>query len=108
MPSTRRRFSMRRDLGSVGASSVSLALYLDTVLQFGILTLLLASTSVYSLVKNVTDDAFTSMYEVPGMGGVAGADDDDDDGLRLYFARTARAAHESRVEVRDSAVAEFL
>ena len=73
VPSTRRRFSMLAGHRRVGASSVSLALYLDTVLQFGILTLLLASTSVYSLVKNVTDDAFTSMYEVRGWDASAGA-----------------------------------
>jgi len=73
VPSTRRRFSIFAAHRRIGASSVSLALYLDTVLQFGLLAFLLASTSVYSLVKNVTDESFTSTYKVRGWDQSVGA-----------------------------------
>ena len=57
----------------MGASSVSLALYLDTVLQFGLLALVLAGINAYSLTTNVTDKAFTASYTVTGWDATRGA-----------------------------------
>ena len=73
VPSSARRFSMLASHRRVGASSVSLALYLDTALQFGILALVLAATNAYSLIKNVMDESFTASYTVTGWDASAGA-----------------------------------
>ena len=74
VPSSARRFSMTASHRRVGASSVSLALYLDTVLQFGLLAVVLAGINAYSLTTNVTDRAFTASYAVTGWDATAGAD----------------------------------
>jgi len=66
LPMTAKKFSLFSSHRTIGRSSVSLALYLDTVLQFGILAFVLACVSAYSLAKNVTDYAFTSSYTVTG------------------------------------------
>ena len=73
VPGSERRFSVLASHRGIGASSVSLALYLDTALQFGVLVLVLAAASMYSLAKNVMDEAFTASYEVRGWDGNASA-----------------------------------
>ena len=68
VPSSARRFSMTASHRRVGASSVSLALYLDTVLQFGLLALVLAGINAYSLTTNVTDRGVHGVVRGHGVG----------------------------------------
>ena len=107
VPSSARRFSMTASHRRVGASSVSLALYLDTVLQFGLLALVLAGINAYSLTTNVTDKAFTASYAVTGWDATAGAERDDDVREDVRDGRLG-AEHEPRVEVWSPDVGEFL
>ena len=107
VPSSARRFSMTASHRRVGASSVSLALYLDTVLQFGLLALVLAGINAYSLTTNVTDKAFTGVVRGDGVGRDGGSRRDDDVREDVRDGRLG-AEHESRVEVWSPDVGEFL
>ncbi|OUS48939.1 hypothetical protein BE221DRAFT_203235 [Ostreococcus tauri] len=88
-----RRFNALASHRSIGASNVSLALYLDSAMHFGFLMLILCAVSMYSMVKNVSDEKFTSSYEIRGWNGTVTCERSyDTSGLVLSLSQGSRCA----------------